>query len=383
MMNSFNKYNRKRMGSSVLIVFLLIALLIIILLISQSIRNQSTAPELSEASDSFAKEEITLMSFNVLYKKLEQRMNEITDYIASKQPDFICMQEIYTNNNYKTLKKQLKEKGWEMNSKQELDYMAIFSRYPIEDYQTYSDAQDRRIMTFQVTLPSGHIVRLFNIHPNTKNPCKSNLELLKIQKNYENNNKFLLGDFNMSEKASCYTNFLTNFYEACNPVLADQCTDSVNDEVWHKLSGGKGENSTTIDHIFVSKNSEWKVVEAYIDHNMKSSDHFPVIAKMEYTGTTTDPTVTQPNTPTLTQTEVISATIIPSPSNLQPSCGPIDTNSNFQVDITDFSSFKELYGKSCSNTTAIGDCGSKDTDENEIIDINDFKNFIDKYKNGC
>ncbi|MCA9386973.1 DUF4215 domain-containing protein [Candidatus Dojkabacteria bacterium] len=65
-------------------------------------------------------------------------------------------------------------------------------------------------------------------------------------------------------------------------------------------------------------------------------------------------------------------------------CGPLDSNGNNQVDITDFSSFAKKYSKTCADTNAsYSGCGKLDVNNDNKITLVDFANFAYKYGKSC
>lgn len=63
-------------------------------------------------------------------------------------------------------------------------------------------------------------------------------------------------------------------------------------------------------------------------------------------------------------------------------CGPLDVNSDNEINIYDFEGFKKSYQQECIEKAYVTNCGPKDTNNDGIIDIKDFARFVKYYQSG-
>lgn len=230
---------------------------------------------------------LTLLSFNVLANDLDQRVDAVAAWIAELKPDIACIQELHTVPNYQRLRQQLEANGYPMDSRQAIEYMGVFSRYPIRDYNdSRSDGYDRRIQTFVVDHPVAGPLRFFQIHPYPGYACTVVPRLLEAAAEYPEPH-FFLGDFNLTPDGECFPPILNDHIRACTEEASPSCANTVNREVWCHYNPEACEGQTfgdaAIDHIFMQKGAPFELLEAWSDKDMNLSDHFPVIARYVHT----------------------------------------------------------------------------------------------------
>lgn len=231
--------------------------------------------------------ELTLLSFNVMANDLNLRVDGLAAWIAALKPDVACLQEMHTAANFNRMNQRLSALGWPMDSRQALEYMGVFSRWPIRDYQTFPDGYDRRIQTFVIDHPVAGPLRFFQIHPYPGYACVVVPELLKAAARFSEP-RFLLGDFNLEPAGGCFPSLLVDHTRACTEESDVRCANTVNRPVWCQYNpsyctGGQTFPDAAIDHILYQPTNYVRLVEAYADHDMKSSDHFPVVARFALT----------------------------------------------------------------------------------------------------
>lgn len=228
---------------------------------------------------------LTLLSYNVLANDLEQRVDAYAAWIAEQKPDIACIQELYTEPNYERMKEQLAANGWPMDSRQAIRYMGVFSRLPIHDYEEHPDGYDRKVQTFVIDHPVAGPTRIFQIHPYPGHACTVVPQLLKVASQYSEPH-FFLGDFNLEARGECFPPIIEGHEQACTPEADPSCANTVNREVWCRYNPQACEGRTfgdaAIDHIFRQKTAPWRLEKAWCDHDMKLSDHFPVLARYVY-----------------------------------------------------------------------------------------------------
>lgn len=225
-----------------------------------------------------AAQKIKVMTYNVSYDHLSDRIDGIVDYVVGQEPDVLLVQEMHKQTD--VFKNKLEDKGFPMQMEDVINYWAVFSRHGIEDYEKMSNGYDHVFQTFVVNF-NGQKIRFFNTHPKPPVACDVAQNLLDLAATYPEP-KILMGDFNMSMSSACYGDFQPNYIDACN---CTDCRGTVNLETfndWHDTNWTDDCWIQTIDHIFIEKNAPLNIVNAYVDDKMMSSDHFPVIAELAF-----------------------------------------------------------------------------------------------------
>jgi len=231
---------------------------------------------------------ITLITYNIMYsKQTKDRMTGIANFIKSKNADIVALQETagfssgtvsIKDGSLNYLVNKLDEIGYPMYKTQvEARTISVLSKTPILGYENFEIGGNdfRQTQTFYTDTNLGRI-RIFNTHPDHEELlCEQIRNFIVVVNRYNDYDKFLLGDFNMTLSTECYNVVTGNFYEGCDPSLS-VCKDTVNDTV-HKRTA-----NYAIDHIFYEKYSDWEVKSAYAAISdmggNDTSDHYPVVA---------------------------------------------------------------------------------------------------------
>lgn len=237
-----------------------------------------------DATGRTARPTLRLMTFNVMHEDLQPRLGEIAGYIAGKDPDVVVIQEMH--QQFHAFLPEIQATGYPAFFHTEMDYWVFLSRTPIEDFEKFPDGVERWIHTFRTTLASGQRIRILHLHPHPRQPCEPARALLEVAARYEEDETFLTGDFNLSRTGSCYPEILeAGYLNACDPQIEPSCRGTVNYDVWCRYhdcpDGPQAKPAAAIDHIFHRRDSAWRLVRAYADHRIRTSDHYPVVA--EYT----------------------------------------------------------------------------------------------------
>lgn len=229
---------------------------------------------------------LTLLSFNVMANDLDVRVDDLAAYIADLRPDIACLQEMHRVENFERMRRRLAELGWPMEARQAIGYMGVFSRYPIRDYQELPDGHERRIQTFVVDYPVRDGFRAYQVHPVPGHGCTVVATLLALTEQHREA-RFLLGDFNLTPETDCLLPLLAGHIRACTVAQNPACANTVNRPVWCHYNPsycqpGQVFPDAAIDHILFQSHTPWQLFEAWCDHQMTLSDHFPVIARFVY-----------------------------------------------------------------------------------------------------
>jgi len=125
---------------------------------------------------------VKILSFNVhghseYYKNPSTNGNitAITDFLAEKQPDVLCLQEFYSNTKDTTdifgrisekinMKYFYYKKYYNSKNKRKIDALVIFSKYPILRTGYYLDDQKTTIAIYIDISIDDEIVRVYNLH---------------------------------------------------------------------------------------------------------------------------------------------------------------------------------------------------------------------------
>ena len=266
--------------------------------------------------------QITLLSYNVQnfkydngshsYSKTKQ---EIVDFLISKKPDIVCLQEYHSMANlfYKPLKQirdSLKANTYYYESyfsrkNNQLSGLVIFTKYKVVGKGKLKFKGSRTFGVYTDVIISGDTVRVFNIHfASTKmetrdidfviNPDAENSQALKNHstKIYHK----LVQGYQLREKQLTYLQdqIKSTKYDI---LICGDFNDTPSSWVYNQLSNeftdtfvkkGSGVSRTyagplpllRIDYILVSKRFTTKGFKRY---NIRKSDHYPVSAIIEIT----------------------------------------------------------------------------------------------------
>lgn len=197
----------------------------------------------------------------------------------------------------------------------------IITKFPIitEDVPPVSpDRQTPRFQSVVIDSPSGQL-RIFNIH--WGGACATNLEGMAISIDQFTDKPYIIaGDFNIDyydgDNLKCKDNSSCDDRSACFQRVRNNFT----------ISNPPNDTGEVIDYIMAPDSSGWKVISTdtrqFFWKKDGLSDHNPVIATLEYTGTvptvTATPTGVQPTptTPqsTLTVTTAVTPTLTTTPA---------------------------------------------------------------------
>jgi endonuclease/exonuclease/phosphatase family metal-dependent hydrolase len=237
-------------------------------------------------------EDLTIMSFNIMWGgQTNKRLKKIAEGIKRNKIDIVGFQEVRGFYTYKAnrsrkrtgkyIQKYLKEIGWEMpylSSAVNRD-VRVLSRFPISNYENLNIENSQ---TMIIETPEGKL-RFINTHclPAGKG-CQRQKQLIERAIKYNNYPKVILGDFNCSVFGAPYEKTTELFYDACN---CKTCRGTVNIQKFNKVHNQDWSYDCpwqSIDHIYVEKNTILKVKNSLVPERMNSSDHFPVIAQIDF-----------------------------------------------------------------------------------------------------
>ncbi len=118
-----------------------------------------------------------------------------------------------------------------------------------------------------ILLPSGDTVRVVCAHFALKPESLPVAQATYINQLFQDEIPTILaGDLNVTPDS-----------ETIN-LLRQDWTESLNSE---SLTFPSSEPSIKIDYILTQPKLNWKVIESFVINEKKSSDHFPIIAKLE------------------------------------------------------------------------------------------------------
>ena len=253
--------------------------------------------ELAEGAD------IRIMSYNILNPNwggnaIELgRDKNVANILLYYMPDVVGVQETFAGW-HRALQKYLVDtgmyafacqrtnaKGYNMTTLMyNTQTVKLIDEYVV-DLDKYSDIRVFSVAVFE-KLSDGKRFIVTNTHPaptgQAENYQRNFADLMRIAADelakYKDLPGIMTGDFNTKEQSAMYTNFMNAAgvkdakYEA-DVLVRDYCTFSG----WQKAPI-KG-NGNCIDHIFVNSNTDVKLFNVVIDHDVaNTSDHIPIYA---------------------------------------------------------------------------------------------------------
>lgn len=261
--------------------------------------------ELAEGAD------IRVMSYNILHPSwsnvvsnvpVEGRDTRVANIFLYYMPDVVGLQE--TNANWhNNLKKLLVDTGiyakaCEKNNAKSYNMTTFLYNTqtvkPVEEYVLDLDKNsDIRVLSVAVfeKLSDGTRFVVTNTHPaptgQAENYARNFADLMTLAttelEKYKDLPVIMTGDFNTKEQSAMYKTFMDTVgvkdakYEA--DVLVRDYSTFLNPKWGGVVREG---NSGCIDHIFVNANTDVKLFNVVIDHEVElTSDHIPIYADID------------------------------------------------------------------------------------------------------
>ncbi len=308
---------KKRIFFVVSLVFLIITIAATVYLISIPKGEQDIRRSASPSSTT-----LRVASYNIMYPaQTNNRLDRLAEYVSEKKIDVIAIQETYgyfddgpkwkpswkgRDSTLEYLRERLRVYGWPMYQtpgwgKAHKD-TSFLSRYTFnaKNSDEYKEIKgiNTKIKMIKIRVDKKP-VRIYSIHPvgHLEDRRRTLNRAINDAKSHKEE-YFILGDYNIDLHSPIYKEMSDEHKSACDPVKKkSMCTDSVNDNVWNRYNQFDDQIPAigTIDHVFMKKNSNWTVKNAYIDKNAGDdyvwptpgkpkgiSDHYPVIVNFEY-----------------------------------------------------------------------------------------------------
>ncbi|AZI24761.1 endonuclease/exonuclease/phosphatase [Pedobacter sp. G11] len=237
--------------------------------------------------------EIRVLSYNIHHANPPSKSKEglidieaIAKVIASQSPDLVALQEVDVNtkrsgniNEAVVLATKLKMNFYFFKA---IDHdggdygVAILSRYPLTDPQTYRlpsnqdpKAEPRILGMGTASLPDGRKIRFASTHLDAQRPEENRMMQVKeINRLTEKESLplILAGDLNADPNSESIKIFDQQFVRSCEncgftiPVINPR---------------------HTIDHISYKKGNNFKVISHQVINETYASDHLPVLAVLQ------------------------------------------------------------------------------------------------------
>jgi endonuclease/exonuclease/phosphatase family metal-dependent hydrolase len=283
--------------STIIIISLFV---IIVITVRRIISNEDLY--LRDEASSQGEKVLTLITYNIRYNgQTDERLAQISQYLASRNPDIIAIQETYgfkkdgpkwdgfpdRKDTLEFIQKEMQKKGINMYitpgwGKGFRD-TSLLSKFPIEGYEE-QQAGDLPAKIIKIKFYNIYL-RIASIH-SLGDACQASKTIINKMNTFSDTVNFIMGDFNTSRGTACYNEFISGKYvSGCDTFKVEKCVDTVNEIEWTPCkykSEGCNNGPYAIDHILYDKDSNFQVIDAYSDTNMKASDHFPVIVKFKY-----------------------------------------------------------------------------------------------------
>lgn len=241
--------------------------------------------------------DFTIMSYNVrLFNKYEWLPNknvpkEISDVVQSYNPDILCIQEYCPNEQVKLEKFPFK--AVELEGHKNKYGQAIFSKFEIVNTGKISFPNSSNNVIFADIIKFKDTIRVYSMH----------LQSVKIstdihEKLDENKSKFIFKRISEAFKQQqLQSELIKTHYESCSypKIICGDMNNSAFSYVYSNIRGemndafqeagsgfGKSYNfkyyPARIDYVFVENTFEVK--EFITDNQVKLSDHFPVVTRL-------------------------------------------------------------------------------------------------------
>ncbi|REE79951.1 endonuclease/exonuclease/phosphatase family metal-dependent hydrolase [Lutibacter oceani] len=240
-------------------------------------------------------EDAKLMSYNVrmfnLYNWIDEENidQKIFDFIKEKSPDILCIQEFHPS---KKLNLNYPYKYVKIRTNQNNFGHAIFSKYKIINSGSLNFSNSSNNAIFVDLIKNNDTIRVYNIH----------LESLKINPKEEtltqkNSEKLKLRVENAFKKQANQAKLIIQHQEKINhkSIICGDFNNNAFSWVYNQLKKGKNDAfeiagkgfGTTfyykfpfrIDFIFTDEKIE---VNNYKTYDVKYSDHFPIMARLNF-----------------------------------------------------------------------------------------------------
>jgi endonuclease/exonuclease/phosphatase family metal-dependent hydrolase len=152
---------------------------------------------------------------------------------------------------------------------------AILSKYPLQDTITIAlpqaaGTEQRTLSLATALLPNGQKLRIGNTHLDYTSDENAEAQAMAILHSLEEDKLplFLTGDFNVESDSKTFALLRSRFNVSCE----DDCPGTIPAD----------SPSKTIDYIFFSPNSGYKLASHQVLNEAKASDHRPVLAQFNY-----------------------------------------------------------------------------------------------------
>lgn len=239
--------------------------------------------------------DVNIMSYNVrmfnLYKWIDEKNvdEKIYDFINSKEPDILCIQEFHPS-----LKKGLKYPYEYIKISNESNHFghAIFSKFKIINSGSLNFSNSGNNAIFADIVRKNDTVRVYNIHleslklnPNDDYFTQKNSE--KFKRRVEKAFKIQVNQVSLimrhQEKITYKSIICGDFNNTAFSYIYHQLRKGKNDafEVAGKGFGQTYDNKlpVRIDYILTDKRIE---VNNFKTYDVKFSDHFPIMARLNF-----------------------------------------------------------------------------------------------------
>ncbi|KAA0135994.1 endonuclease/exonuclease/phosphatase [Gimesia chilikensis] len=217
---------------------------------------------------------LRIMTANVYQEN--QNAEAVLSLIEQEQPDIVVLCEV--NARWiRDLKSLEKSYGWQLKHPLENTYgIAVYSRLPLESARIRSMIkQEIPSIDARVKLPSGHIVRLFAVHPNPPRPgedtTKRDAELVLVGREVRDSpSAIVLGDLN-----DVGWSRTTNLFQEVSGLLDPRKgrglypTFDATSSIWRY----------PLDYLFHS--DDFRVVKLGTLPSI-GSDHFPLLVELSH-----------------------------------------------------------------------------------------------------
>ncbi|UOX32275.1 endonuclease/exonuclease/phosphatase family protein [Flavobacterium sediminilitoris] len=252
----------------------------------------------SETNEKAESNDFTLMSYNVrLFNKYEWLPNkkvpsDISDVIQNYNPDILCLQEYTPNENVRL--RNFPFKNIELEGNKNKYGQAIFSKYEIINTGEIDFPNSSNNVIFADIVKFKDTIRVYSMH----------LQSIKIstdihEKLDENKSKFIFMRISEAFKEQqLQSELIKAHYDSCKypKIICGDLNNSAFSYVYRNIKGemndafeeagsgfGKSYNfkyyPARIDYVFVE--DIFKVKEFQTNNQVKLSDHFPVITRLE------------------------------------------------------------------------------------------------------
>lgn len=263
-----------------------IVCLLILISCSRSIRN-------AENKKSNEGGQFRVMSYNIHHANPPARkgvidLDGIAATLSAESPDFIALQEVdvLTRRSGKLDEAQIlaTKLGMFVYFANAIDYdsgdygVAILSKYPIQDAQTYKlptvpgiETEPRVLAKVSVTLPNGRKIIFGSTHLDSEgNNDTRKMQIEEIKRIVINSDEpfVLAGDFNATPESSVIT--------ALDGFMMRSCVTSCG-YTFPVITP-----KTTIDYIAVSKSKGLTFIKHEVVQQHTASDHLPIFADIKY-----------------------------------------------------------------------------------------------------